>query len=206
VLSLEQAARLLGQLPPLPKTMVGVALLTGLRRGELFGLRWQDVDLIEKVVSIEQAVYEGRFGPPKTRAGERRLPLSDPAHALLVSWRAGRRLSKGELVFPTRTGKPISPNNVLRRWVFPACETLGLPRATWLTFRRTYASWSHDLGVPTKVTAELMGHARVDVTLSAYTQTLAGAHAAAAECIGNTLFADCSQTGVGGDDRPGLTH
>ena len=60
--------------------MVGVELLTGLRRGELFGLRWQDVDLLEKVVSVEQAVYEGRFGSPKTRAGKRRLPLSDPAH------------------------------------------------------------------------------------------------------------------------------
>jgi len=46
-----------------------------------------------------------------------------------------------------------------RRHVFPACERLGLPRATWLTFRRTYSSWSHDKGVPGKVVAQLMGHA-----------------------------------------------
>jgi len=41
------------------------------------------------------------------------------------------------LVFATRTGKPIAPNNVLRRWVFPACEAVGASRASWLTFRRT---------------------------------------------------------------------
>jgi hypothetical protein len=53
--------------------------------------------------------------------------------------------------------EPISPNNVLRRAIFPACERLEIPRATWLTFRRTYPSWSHDRGVPGKVVAQLMG-------------------------------------------------
>ena len=51
-----------------------------------------------------------------------------------------------------------------------------------------------------------MGHAKVDVTLSAYTQTLADAHAAAAARIGSKLFADCSQSEGGEDDRRGLAH
>ena len=49
---------------------------------------------------------------------------------------------------------------------------LGLPKATWLTFRRTYASWSHDKGVPGKVVAKLMGHTNADVTLNVYTQAM----------------------------------
>jgi hypothetical protein len=73
-------------------------------------------------------------------------------------------------VFGTREGTPISPNNVLRRSIFPACDRLGLPHATWLTFRRTYSSWSHDKGVPGKVVAQLMGHSNVDTTLNVYTQ------------------------------------
>jgi len=48
---------------------------------------------------------------------------------------------------PTWSGKPISPNNVLRRWIAPACETLGLKRVSWLTLRRTYSSWTHAMGV-----------------------------------------------------------
>ena len=87
------------------------------------------------------------------------------------------------------TGKPISPNNVLRGWVFPACEALGIPRATWLTFRRTYSSWAHAKGVPGKVVAELMGHARVDTTLNVYTQVIDGSKRAAAAQVGNGLFA-----------------
>ena len=75
-------------------------------------------------------------------------------------------------MFSTRTGKAISPNNVLRRAIFPACEALGLPHATWLTFRRTYSSWCHDKGVPSKVIAQLIGHANVDTTLNVYTQVL----------------------------------
>ena len=62
------------------------------------------------------------------------------------------------------------------------------------------------LGVPNKVTAELMGHAKVDTTLSAYTQTLADAHAAAVTRIGTKLFADCSQAGCGEKKKAGLTH
>jgi hypothetical protein len=56
---------------------------------------------------------------------------------------------------------------VLRRSIFPACEALGLPHATWLTFRRIYSSWSHDK--PGKVVAQVMGYANVDTTLNVYT-------------------------------------
>jgi integrase len=80
------------------------------------------------------------------------------------------------------------PNNVLRRWVFPACDALGLKRATWLTFRRTYASWAHDKGVPGKVIAQIMGHAKVDTTLNIYTQVLDGSLKTAADRVGSELF------------------
>ena len=207
VLTLEQARRLLARLDIQARTMVGVALLTGIRRGELFGARWRDVDLLARIITVEQAVYDGHFGPPKTRAGERCLPLSDAAHALLAAWRQeAQRTRPDDLVFATRTGKPISPNNVLRRAVFPACATLGLPHSTWLTFRRTYSSWSHENGVPAKVVAQLMGHAKVDTTLTIYTQVLEGSLRAAVETIGQELFADCSQSGGEGPNRGGLTH
>jgi len=114
---------------------------------------------------------------------------SDAAIGLLTEWkRRARSTEPIALVFSTRGGKPISPNNVLRRAVFPACESVGLPHATWLTFRRTYSSWSHDKGVPGKVVAQLMGHANVDTTLNVYTQVLDGATRAAVDKIGDELF------------------
>ena len=88
----------------------------------------------------------------------------------------------------TRTGKPISPNNVLRRWVAPACVALGLRNATWLTFRRTFSSWSHEESVPSKGTAELMGHSKVDMTLNTYTQVMPDAQQAAVRRVSPKLF------------------
>lgn len=98
------------------------------------------------------------------------------------------RTEANALVFATRTGNCLSPNSVLRRAIFPACKALNLPKATWLTFRRTYSSWSHDKGVPGKVVAQLMGHANVDTTLNVYTQVLDGSLRAAVDKVGSELF------------------
>ena len=189
VLTPEQAADLIDRLCPLARTMVGVALLTGLRRGELFALRWKSFDEDSCCITVSEAVYEGRFGLPKTEAGKRRIPLSEFGCNLLHEWKSmARETNPDGLVFCTRSGKPISPNNVLRTWVFPACEAVNLPHATWLTFRRTYCSWAHDKNVPAKVVAELMGHSNVSTTLNVYTQVLHDSVRVAADRIGEELF------------------
>jgi integrase len=184
-----QASALLERLPPLAKTMVGLAVLTGLRRGELFALRWKDLGEGDTVLSVREAVYEGHFDTPKTAAGNRRVPLSPAARTLVSDWRSRtKRSAPDDLVFATWSGRPISPNNVLRAAVFPVCGSLGLPRATWLTFRRTYASWAHEVGMPGKVIAQLMGHAKVDTTLNVYAQVLDGSVREAAERVGSRLI------------------
>jgi len=189
VLSEAQAAALLAKLPTLAKTLVGLALVTGLRRGELFALRWQDLDDGDATLAVREAVYEGHFDTPKTAAGLRRIPLAPVARTWLEDWRAGaRRTGREDLVFSTWSGKPISPNNVLRSAVFPACAELGFPHATWLTFRRTYASWAHNLGMPGKVIAQLMGHAKVDTTLNVYAQVLDDSVRQSAERVGSRLI------------------
>lgn len=144
-------------------------------------------DTQQRVLAIREAVYDGHVDTPKTKASRRDLPLSPHALRLFADWRAqAKRTGDDDLVFATRSGLPISPNNVLRRWVYPACNDLGLPRSSWLTCRRTYTR--HDRGVPHKVLAELLGHANVYTTLNVYTQSVAGAKRAAAATIGDELF------------------
>ena len=168
-LTTTQAQALVKGLPPLARTMGGLALLSGLRRGELSALRWKDLMDVDRCLTVREAVYESMFGTPKTEAGCRRIPLSETAWLLVDAWkRHAKRTDADALIFATWSGKPIAPNNVLRRWVFPACDALQIPRATWLTFRRTYSSWAHDNGVRGKIVAELMGHAKVDTTLNIY--------------------------------------
>ena len=189
-LTIDQAAALAAQLPwLLPRTMVGLALLTGVRRGELFALRWGDVDPSNRSLVVRTAVYEGVFDDPKTMAGVRTIPLPEAALQLLAAWKGqSRRTAARELIFSTASGKPISPNNVLRRWVWPACQAADLERVTWLTFRRTYSSWAHDKGVPAKVVAQIMGHTKVDTTMNVYTKVLDGATRLAADRVGSELF------------------
>jgi len=184
----DQASRLLIELPDLARTMVGLDILTGLRRGELFALRWKHIDWHARVLKIEDAVYEGTFGSPKTEAGNRTIPLCDAALDLLSEWRVKTPwMGEQDLIFCTRFGKPICPNNTLRRSIFPVCDKIGLPRVTWLTFRRTYSSWAHDSGVAAKVIARLMGHENIDVTLNIYTQVMDSSLRSAAEKVGAFL-------------------
>jgi len=202
-LTTTQAAHLVDALPALPRTMVGLAILTGLRRGELFALRWKNLDLERRTLTVCEAVYEGQFGAPKTQAGIRQVPLSDASVTLIAAWKShARSIDAESLVFATWSGKPISPNNVLRRWVIPAAAQLELPKVSWLTFRRTYSSWAHEKGVPGKVIAALMGHTKVDTTLNVYAQVLDDSLRAAADKVGRELFTIVHKP----DEPDALTH
>jgi integrase len=120
----------------------------------------------------------------------------------LRTWQSRtRRKAPEDLIFSTVSGKSISPNNVLRTWVWPACQAAGLPKATWLTFRRTYSSWAHQKGVPPKVVAAIKGHTKVDTTLNVYTQVLDGAAREAADRVGSEL-ARIGQTPGGNGANP----
>ena len=137
-------------------------------------------------------------------------PLIPPTHsprgngrAVFEDWkRHTRRTDPEALVFSTWSGKPISPNNVVRRRVFPACDAPGLPRTSWQRFRRTFSSWAHDKGVPGKVVAGLMGHANVSTTLNVYTQVLDDSLRAAAAKVGEELFTIVHKP----DGASALTH
>jgi len=194
-LTTAQAAALLDGLAALPKTMAALGLLTGLRRGELFALRWQDVDLTSRTLTVREAVYEGVFDTPKTQAGRRRVPLSAAAVQVIEAWqRRVRTVRADALVFSTWSGKPISPNNVLKP-IAAAAKALGFRPVSWLTFRRTYSSWAHEQGVPGKVVATLMGHAKVDTTLNVYTQVLDESLRRAVEQVGGELITIDHKTG-----------
>ena len=92
-----QAAQLLEALPPLARTMVGLALLSGLRRGELFALRWRDLEERRRMPDRPRGGLRGAFDTPKTEAGVRQIPLSDAA------LRVGGGLESPREAAPSRT-------------------------------------------------------------------------------------------------------
>jgi len=185
----EQACKLLKAIRSAKvRTMVALAIVTSLRRGELLALRWGRIDEAKATIEVREASYHGRVGPPKTDAGVRINELDPWTLGLLHDWRRqAKRTGADDFVFGTRKGKIDNPSNILHRYVYPACDRLGLPRVNFLTLRRTFSTQAHEKGVPAKTIAAIMGHANVDTQLIYIQAPSDGMKRVAAERIGENL-------------------
>jgi integrase len=181
---------LLEALPPLARAMAGLAMLSELRRGELFALRWRNLDEQQRLLIVREAVYEGCFDTLKTSAGVRQIPLSDGALKLVADWKArAKRIEPHGLVCSTWSGKPILAER------HAAAADLSRVRRTRIQ-ARDLAHVPPDVthrghmrrGYPGKVVAQLMGHAKVGTTLNVYTQVIDAALRVAVDKVGSELF------------------
>lgn len=184
-----QLLLLLGELPEAVRTMVLVCALTGVRAGELFALRWRHVDFDCGVLQVRESVHRGKFGPPKTRNSVRDLPLGNIVLAALLvhSKRAGQQ-EPNDLVFPSRTGTPLCRNNLLKRFVHPACDRAKISRIGWHDLRHFHATMLSEAGEPLKVAQAQLGHADLQTTLGVYTHVLPESQRRAVEKIESLIF------------------
>jgi len=158
-LDFDEAPRLVAAATGEWRTMILVAWKTGLRQGELLGLRWEDVDLVARKIRVRQAWVRERITSAKNRK-YREVDLSDETIAALKS----HRHLRGELVFSQMDGKPWT-NNKAWRPLEAACKRAGLRRIGWHVLRHTFASHLVMNGVPIKYVQELMGHASIAMTM-----------------------------------------
>ncbi len=158
-LSFEEAERLTAAADGEWKTMLLVALRTGLRHGELLGLRWEDVDLVAGKLLVRQSIVLGIVGTPKS-GRSREVALSEQAVAALK----GHRHLRGELVFCKMDGRALARSEC--KWpLWRAAQRAGLRRIGWHVLRHTFASHLTMRGVPLKAVQELLGHATIEMTM-----------------------------------------
>lgn len=170
VLMPPQIPKLLSVLREPYRTMALVGILTGLRVGEILGLRWSDVDFDSAELSVSQRYYRGEMDSPKTRASQRTLPLPpECVEALQRLQAASRPEQKDALVFRTSKGTPYSDTNILHRQLKPAGQKIGAPWLSWHTFRRTHATLLQLAGGSLKDAQAQLGHTRLSTTLEIYT-------------------------------------
>jgi integrase len=172
-----------------------VAATTGLRRRELLGLRWADVDLTTRRIAVRQTLTSVGsqiiIGEPKTKRGKRSVALDGETVTELSAWRQmqhAERMSWGSawtnsgLVFTRENGTFIHPD-LLSKWFVRYSREAGLTPIRFHDLRHTHASLALQAGVPAKVASERLGHATVAFTLDVYSHVIPGLQEEAAERI-----------------------
>jgi integrase len=195
VLTPAEVHALLSELLEPCRTMVHVAATTGMRRGELFGLKWCDVDLEGGQLKIVRSIVNQTVGETKTRGSMRPLPLPKEVVSALRSWRSLTDYKNAEdwvFASPQSIGKlPYWPNTVLVRHVQPAADRAGITkRIGWHTFRHTLATLLQASGAGIKVTQELLRHSSPIMTLGTYAQAVTEDKRDAQAAV-SAMFAKC---------------
>lgn len=182
-----------------------LAVTTGLRRGEMIGLKWSDLDLTKGTLKVSRSLDQ-HYGPAKENAPKRaasRRPAVLPAPVIEVlrgrreaqsaerkaagrAWRGG---PPGEgYIFATCMGTPERGDNLLARSLKPQMLAAGLPPHNFQTPRRSNATFLVLLGMNPRVAMRIMGHADVGTTMRHYQQTPDELQERAAELMGKLLF------------------
>ena len=177
-----------------------LAITTGLRRGELLGLRWEDVDLERGTLRVGRSLVreEGRHtvGETKTRRGRRQVNLTPRTVNALKAHRKRQleeRMRLAEtykdhgLVFSTSIGTPVNPENLVNRSFKPLLEKAGLPKIRFHNLRHTCATLLLGRGVHPKFVQELLGHATIAITLDTYSHYLPSMGDQASGAMGDAL-------------------
>ena len=168
-----------------------IDLTTGLRRGELLGLKWSDIDLEKGDLRVQRQI--GRINgkiiemPLKTKNAYRTLPLSADAIDVLKMQKC--KVGNSEWVFPSPTGGPMSPDSVLHmlQMLQRVLKRAGLPRIRFHDLRHTFATLALQNGVDIKTVSGMLGHFSAGFTLDTYAHVTTSAKREAAKTMGSIL-------------------
>jgi integrase len=181
ILEVGQFQQLFAALEQRERTMVLLDCGSGLRRGELIGLQWSDIDFAKKQMDVSRSVVEMVAGDVKTEASKKAVPLDDFMIEGLLAWYNISPYKKpDDWVFASdspragakRGKQPYWPSTIMRHFIKPVAKELGIGKISWHTFRHTYSTLLHANGEDPKVVQELLRHSSIKVTMDIYTQAV----------------------------------
>lgn len=183
--------RLLAVLTEPCRAVVSVAVLAGMRIGEILALRWKRIDLLRGTVEVAENYSCGEFVTPKTKSSRRMIPMSSALADVLEKHRAeGGQCAPEALVFRTSKGTPLNAKNLYNRELAPACDQIEQPRVSWHSFRHTHATLLGEVGGSLKTAQALLGHSDLETTLNVYTHAIPDSQRTAVERVAGVLFSD----------------
>lgn len=206
IASPEEAATLIAALPVGDRAVWATAMYAGLRRGELRGLRWEDVGLAAGVIRVlrgwdaKEGAIEG-----KTKAARRTVPIAGRLRDHLLEHKLSTGREGDALAFGTTPTDPLEPSN-LRRRALTAWKAAGLDPISLHECRHTFASLGIAAGVNAKALSEYLGHASVTITFDRYGHLFPGSeHEAAGQLDAYLLRSEGHSRGIEGHPQPDST-
>ncbi len=178
-------------------------LTTGIRRGQVCGIKWSAVDLDEGRITIhDNLVVVGGHAVDKsggkTRNADKTISIDQATVAALRRWRDAQNVEReffgtdyasGDYVFTYQDGRPVHPDSIRQRFDRLA-QAAGLPRITFHDLRHSYATGALRAGVSPKIVSERIGHANVGFFLETYAHVLENDDREAAEQAASFLLGD----------------
>src|SRR6202162_30051 len=175
------------------RTLVLLAISTGLRQSELFGLKWGDFDLVQGTMDVTRSIVYGVVGPCKTETSQKPVPVHPLLADALSDWRKQCAYTKpDDWVFASkrhRGRRPYWGQEILRKYLRPVAQRLGIQKCIgWRAFRHTYSTLLRSVGTEFKVMQELLRHSTLRSTLDIYTQAITPAKHAAQAAVLSLVF------------------
>jgi integrase len=190
--------KLLAVLPEPCRSVVSVAVLTGMRIGEILALHRKRIDLLGGTIEVAENYSCGEFVTPKTKSSRRVIPMSSTLVGVLEKYRAeGGECPTDTLVFRTFKETPLNAKNLYNRELAPACDQIELPRVSWHSFRHTHATLLGQVGGTLKTAQALLGHSDMETTLNTHTHAVPDSLRTAVERVAGVLFSDVLNSAPG---------
>jgi integrase len=187
----EQLAVLFTHCSGRTRIVVRIAATTGMREGEIFGLRWRDVDLKGRLVRVSRQYTHGAMVEHgKTDAASRDIGIDGKLATELTAWKLQQKAERREddsLVIATSTGEALSASNFLSRDFRPALKRAGLPRVNFHSLRHTAATILASSNIPPGTVHRILGHANFATTMKLYGGLTAEALDKAAGALGDAF-------------------
>jgi len=170
------------------KTLYMAAVTTGLRQGELLGLKWSDLDLFNSQIHVKRTYNHFRFYEPKTKRSRRKVDVPPQMMKQFKTWKLACPANDLDLVFPNETGGPMSSLNMYNRKFLPAIKKAGL-QIRFHDLRHTWISLLIDQGENIKYIQNQAGHASIKTTIDTYGHLMKDINKEAASRLGEAIFA-----------------